>query len=178
MINKPRAEGMSFERIIKMFLGKKAHQIVCIANNPKERNKIFRMAIKTIHKKINSLETTPRHKQIIMNTLINCEDSFNNQNEFDAICDLFALVANLMGITGDGYKGYSCFTPIYVQNEDQYFTEKVIFKEEDEYRVNERNIITQRVELIKQLKNDGFNTYKISQILNQSEYEIKKFSKL
>ena len=90
---------------------------------------------------------------------------------------LIRLIASLLG-----YKGVRPFriaTLCYFQTPSQYITD-VISKGGDPLQdyYDEKSAITERKRLIMQLKDEGVSDYKISLIMNISEYQVKKLKKI
>ena len=83
------------------------------------------------------------------------------------------LISRFLGY--DYYKGLKQHTPTYYQTEQQYY-KQVHFAGGDVIQdcYDRKDIISERADVVKELKNKGLTTLRISQILNTSEYKIKQ----
>ena len=88
------------------------------------------------------------------------------------IIHLFSLVSRLLG--HDYLKGY-INTPMYYQTHGQFYSQK-IFEGGDamESYYDQKNLIALKKEVYGILKSENHSDFRISQILNISEYEVKR----
>lgn len=176
-MNKKRtsAEGpMDFEYMLRQFLGNKAFQTQGLRSNPKIIKRELRKILRKISKKIDNIDTTTRHKELLMHEIekLQYDLEFKNIDLWTIIIHLFTLISRLLGYD---YHGVHINTPVYFQSENQYYIQIVLDGGDviqDYY--DKKNIITIRKKLYKELKNKNYSDFKIAQILNMSEYQIKK----
>lgn len=133
----------------------------------------LRKAIKKFIKEVNTLDTTQRHKDVLILHLESINRRLNGGNIWEIIFDLFNVIARLFGY--DYHKGQKLLTAIYSETPYQHFWSG-LHAGEDWKKQNgiRESFIRKRIELIKQLKKDGYSTFDISQIFNTTDYEIKK----
>ena len=155
-----------------MFLGQKAHQIASVANNPKYRRQYIKKVSNKIKVRIDKLDTTMDHKRSIMG-LLECFDSaLSKDNTSKMICILLRLCGSLLGFK----RGAVLRMLVYWQDNNQYYSERMLQGGDPlEDYCDKKNAISIRTKIIKDLKADGINTFKIALILNTTEYEIKKY---
>jgi hypothetical protein len=168
---------LHFEMTIRSFLGNDADHIANQAFDDTSRKRWYAKALKKVIGLINDLDTTTRHKEQM---ILWAESSLNAvTKEFDEqklLLYLFRLSGSLLGFSG--IKGSMLHTPIYSQTHGQYYTEETFSGGDvmqDYY--DKENIIAVRRSLVLELKIKGFTDFKIGQILNISEYQVKKLRK-
>lgn len=167
-----------FEYTIRAFLGDKAYHIAGSVHSEKERKEWYRKATKEIIKKIEGIETSVKHKEHLAycsETILDAlkERDFN-ETKFSVL--LLRLISALLGCSG--VKGRTTRTPCYFQTHGQHYTEVTMDggdAMQDYY--DSQNSIAIKKRLIQQLKDEGMSDFKISSVLNISEYQIKKLRK-
>ena len=172
--------GLDFEYCVRQFLGDRASHIADVANNDVEFRKYLRECIKEIRKRIDKVDTTVRHKERLMSEVNNINDQLKTKGiikDKEIIIKLFWFISRLLGY--DFVSGSSFNEPIYHQTFKQYEKEKMNqVKKGDDYwkerTKRDKNIISERLNVCKILKDKGLNDSEISQVLHITEYEFKK----
>lgn len=168
---------MAFELAMMQFFGEKAHHIASYAGNKILTKKWLLKSVKRMMRNVDDIDTTVRHKESMFLSLEYLESAIKDWDIPEKIIfDLFMLCSRFLGY--DGCKA-RCYTPVYWQTQDQYFTTTILQgrSAEEDYRGDKKNIISARKKLIENLKREGYNDFKISLILNTTEYEIKNLKK-
>lgn len=167
-----------FEMTIRSFLGKRASHIASYVHEPKNRKKWYEKVLKKIINQIKEIETTESHKEQLMLWSENALKALETKpyDEIKFTIYLLRLIASLLGYKS--VKPYRIATLAYFQTPSQYITD-VISNGGDPLQdyYDEQSSITEKKRLIKQLKEEGTTDYKISLILNISEYQVKKLRK-
>ena len=91
-------------------------------------------------------------------------------NEYVLTLNLLRLISAFLGYAGT--RPYKVATPAYFQTPAQQYTQLIM--ECGDTDLTNWNTILAKIRLIKQLKEEGLSYFKISLILNSSEYEVKK----
>jgi len=172
-------EGLFFEHTMRSLLGDKVDGSA--GYNAKEQKKIIIEFLNVIEKEILELETTLRHKKSILNEVESLKERINIKNESNWQ-NLFFVVLRLC-IRLMGFKIYNkpikIYSLSYSQNQDQLYTEQMLNNNEENLLIKDKNnTIAIQSELAKQLKNEGYPTYKIAQVLNLKVNKVKELLKL
>lgn len=166
------------ERTMQMFFGDKAYSIAGTAYNPKERKKWILKLINKLKKHVDKLDVSIYHKKPMFSYL----DSFYEEVK-KSKDPSWKMIFSLLRLCGSflGYRGvYSIrpiifCTPVYSQSKDQRYTEK--YFNDDLEMLSDKNAISVKSRLVKQLMDEGLDTFNIGLILNISEYQVKKLKK-
>lgn len=171
----PPDDSLTFEYAVRTFLGEDAYGIADCADDPKLSKKFWKRVLRKIYKRVERLDTTSKHKEIVFSRLERVEKSLGtSQNPYSLTSNLFSLIGILLGFIGlDGKVKMDSF---YFQTPfDKYNSEatqdKTSYEISKDYR---KNTIHKQKELIKLLRQEGYDTFKISLVLNTSEYMVKK----
>jgi len=161
-------KAMDFELTMSLFFGEKAYQIAGQEANPKHRREWLQKAVRKLLRKVNTLDTTPHHKQALMSQLDKILNFLRGANDpsWVIIYCFFRLSFCLLGF------GH---TPIYYQTAGQYYTAHILRGGDvmqDYY--DQKDAIALRRSVVEDLKKQGLDDFKISLVLNTSEYEIKQ----
>lgn len=170
--------GMDFEITVRLFLGDKAYHIAGQENHDKYRREWLLKAAKKILRRIDVLETTTRHKQMLMTEAEKLIQSLKGKirSPWTLVYCLFRLCGRLWGF--DFVRGSIVHTPIYYQTPEQYYTSKILEGGDalqDYY--DQKDAVSTRKRLAEQLKEEGLTDFKIALVLNTTEYQIKKMRK-
>lgn len=168
--------GMRIERTMRLYFGKKAYGTAGEFNNPKNCRRWLKKVIRLIMKQIDTLDTTPGHKQLIMENTETAENAIGRSDNpsWELVFCLVALIGRLLGFYLEGTRCHSL--AYFHQTPNQYFTEKVMDGENDSHYYDDA--ISIRKELIQFLKeNKNLSDFKVALVLNSTEYEIKKLRK-
>ena len=171
-------DGSLFEITMKMFWREKAYDIASYGNNIKQRGRKewYRKTIKQMMKDVVSLDTTEEHRQRLMGALEiaeECIKDVSGQN-LRMIDSLFIFCGLLLGYT---YQGIRAYTLLYWQNEDQFFSLKMLKDGSLSLKNEKEDAMTKRIMIVKQLQKEGLSHFKIALVLNVSEYKVKKMLK-
>lgn len=167
--------GMRFELTMRLLFGDKAYQIAGTEANPKHRREWLQKAARKLMRVADSVDTTPRHKKMLMAELEAIDELLKGAKEpsWDLVYRLFRLSLRLLGF--DYGKGAKCHTPVYFQTPDQHFTTLLLSGgDAGEYFNDKKNTVSIRESVVKDLRSQGMDDFKISLVLNVSEYEVKK----
>ena len=170
---------MDFELTMRTLFGKKAYHIASAEMHPLSRRKWLQKAVRQLMHHVENLDTTVRHKHILMVELDGILKAFKGVKEpsWSIVYRLLRLCFRLFGY--DYLKGARTYTPTYWQTSDQYYTSHIL--EGGDVMQNyadEKDVISVRHEIVRKLKEEGLSDFKISLILNTSEYEVKQLKKM
>lgn len=168
---------MDFELMLRQFFGDKAWHSASSAFNKKSRNQWFRKIEKKILANIESIDTTERHKSLLLQEVEQSFSLLRKENQgLNSIFSLLMLISRLLGY--DYCKSAKLHSLCYFQTEDQYYIQRM-FENNDalEKHSDTKDIISQRASIAKALKKDGKTTLRIGQILGVSEYKVKQLIK-
>lgn len=172
-------EALRFERCMKIFFGEKAYHIAGSINNYKERKRWLLKVVKKIILIIDTLDTTENHQDLLRSNFENLEEkirkikNFDTQATWHTIDSLFACLGYLMGFKN----GCICHTLVYWQDQNQNLTTQILSGQEQPNFQERKDINSTRNNIIKELKANGYNTFKIACIMNITEYKVKKIIK-
>lgn len=172
---KIKSEGfMDFEYMLRQFLGDKTYGLQGIRENETAMRRQLKKVIKKIERRIDGLDTTNRHKEMLFREVEKLKDDFKNQNidPWTVIIHLLSLISRLLGY--DYLKGF-INTPMYYQTNSQYYSQ-IIYEGGDAMQnyYDQKNLVHIRKEVYKELKEKGYSDFKVAQIMNTTEYKIKK----
>lgn len=167
--------GMDFEVTMRLVFGDKAYHIAGQNFDTKARSQWLRRWVKALLRDAMRIDTTARHKQRIGHALERVAKSIDRSSEptWGLVFALLRLVSILFG--RDFVKGARCHTPVYFQTSDQRVTVDILTggdAMQDYYDL--KDAISVRAEVVKSLKEQGYDDFKIGLVLNTSEYEVKK----
>ncbi|MBI2032335.1 MAG: hypothetical protein HYT09_01690 [Candidatus Levybacteria bacterium] len=170
---------MNFEHAVRQFLGDKAYHIADSAFDDTSFRQWLRKCIPIMRRKVNQLDTTTRHKEMLMSNIEELNDRLKakgGSSEKGIIITLFWIISRLFGF--DGVSGKIFNEPFYTQTYWQYLEEKSSWNSKKTIleidREERQNIISIRKRLIKSMKNDGLSDIKIAEVFNMGEKQIKK----
>lgn len=165
---------LHFEYAMILLFGDKADHIAWMAAHEGYTKEWLRRAVKRFSKDINSLDTTERHKEMLVMQLENIDGLLKKGgNIWEVVFSFFNLTARLLGY--DYHRTKKLITPVYFQTLYQNFWAG-LYKGEDwrKYEGRKASFIAKRLEVIKQLKKENYTDFDISMIFNTTEYYIKK----
>ncbi|MHB8765330.1 MAG: hypothetical protein ACYDA8_13505 [Deferrisomatales bacterium] len=166
---------MLFELTARLFYGDKAYQIAGQEANPAHRRQWLAKIAKTIIKRLDAVETSPRHKQLLMGEAERFHDEARSAkgDPWDLVYSLVRICGRLLGY--DFVRGARVHTLAYWQNKDQYYTTSILSGADALQDYYDRlNTISVRQRVIAFLKAEGLDDFKIALAMNTTEYEIKK----
>lgn len=167
--------GMRFELTMRLLFGDKAYQIAGTEANPKHRKEWLQKSVRKLLRLVDGVDTTLRHKKMLMAELDAINELLKQGNDasWDLVYRLFRLSFRLLGF--DYPNGANCHTPIYFQTPDQHFTTLLLSGGDVNQDYGDKNnAISIRESIVRSLKSGGLDDFKISLVLNISEYEVKK----
>jgi hypothetical protein len=166
---------MQFENTMRILFGEKAYQIAGIEANPKYRREWLQKAVRELLRLVDSLDTVPRHKKMLMLEIEAVSSALKGSAEpsWELVYRLFRLCMRLFGF--DYMSGVRCHTLAYWQSPSQHYTVRLM-EGEDAVRgeEEEKDAISLRRGVAKELKKRGFDDFKISVVLNTSEHAVKQ----
>lgn len=170
---------MNFEHAVRQFLGDKAYHIAGAAHDDTSFRQCLRRCIPVMRKKVDQLDTTTRHKEMLMSNIEELNDRLKakgGSNDKEIIVTLFWIVSRLFGFDGVSGKIYN--EPFYYQTYWHYLEEKTSWNSKKTIveidREERQNIISIRKKLIRIMKKNGLPDIKIAEVLNMGEKQIKK----
>jgi len=169
---------MLFERTIQSFLGDKASRIAGQVHSEKSRKDWYKQVLKIVVKNIKDIDSSTKHQERLAHFSEGALKSLSDRPYSESVFTLYLLrlISALLGYMGT--RPYRIATPAYFQEPSQYYTEIIACGGDtlqDYY--DEKDILTIKTDIIKQLKQNGISDFKISQVLNISEYQVKKLKK-
>lgn len=169
--------GLDFEYTMRHVFGDKASHIADCGYDRKYRNPWLLKAIRQFIKDVDALDTTERHKQMLMNDLetsISHLKKDNLMSSWGALYMLLRVIARLLGYDFMSKTRTRCHTLCFWQDGDQRLTTALLSDDTEQFRSEERDAIAIRRQLIEELRNEGLAYYKIALVMNTTEYKIKK----
>lgn len=166
---------MEFEITMRLLFGDRADHIASSHNHHGHRNSWLRKAIRKLLRLVNDLNTTPRHKQMLMNELGGATAHLKRAKapSWDLVYALLRLSMRLLGC--DYLRGARCHTPFYWQTPAQYDTSTILQGGDVmQLHYDRSNAVALRREVVETLRNKGVSDFVISLVLNTSEYEVKQ----
>ncbi len=167
--------GMKFETTMRLLFGEKAYQTAGAESSPKHRREWLQRVVRELLRLVNTLDTTPRHKTMLMRELEEVSRSLKGAVDpsWDIVYRLFRLCMRLFGF--DYVSGARCHTPVYWQTPDQRFTNRMLDGGDPMggYQ-EEKDAISIRRDVVEDLKKKGLDDFKISLVLNTSEFAVKR----
>ena len=164
---------MQFERTMMLLFGDDAYQIASQEANPTHRRQWLQKGIKKLIRVVNTLDTTPHHKQVLMTNLESISHLLKGVKEssWDLVYSLLRLSFSLLGF-GYARGGH---TPIYYQTTAQYYTAHILQGGDVMQDYNDRkDAVSVRRSVVEDLKKKGLDDFKVSLVLHTREYEIKQ----
>jgi hypothetical protein len=165
-----------FELTMRLLFGDKAYQIAGLEDDPSYRRKWLQKAILKLMRIIYSLDTTPRHKQMLMMELEAIKELLKGTTEpsWELVYRFLNLASRLLGY--DYMLGAKCHSLSYWQTPEQYYTAHKCNKGNvQQVYQDQGDVISARYSVIENLKSKGFDDFKISLVLNTTEHEVKKY---
>lgn len=173
---------LDFEYTVGRFLGKKAYGIASAVGNTRAFRRHLRNCISVIRKRIDEIETTTKHKEILMSKVEELNELLKLRkggSDAEIIVNLFSIIATLLGFTKiDGGKFHELF---YYQTYGQYLwdtarydSSKSIGNVSEELKTNS---ISLRKKIYQQLHKDGISDQLIANVLNTTEFHIRKLKR-
>src|SRR5260221_8765893 len=168
---------MDFEFAMRQFFGDKAYSTASGAFSLKFVKPWLLRATRKMMKDVEALDSTARHKEMLMSSLERIRESIkNNKNEWEIIFHLFFLCSRFLGY--DWIQGARYHIPFYSQTKSQYYWSKrnnsKKFDPLIERQKDEINVIRKQKEIIEQLNSEGYDDFHVSLILGMSEYQVKQ----
>ena len=171
----PMDRGMLFENTMRFLFGEKAYQIAGTEANPKHRREWLQKAVRELLRMVNSLDTTPRHKKMLMLELEAVSKTLKRSSDpsWDIVYRLFRLCMRLFGL--DYIPGVRCHTPAYWQTSNQrHYALLMEGKDPMLWYEEEKDAISIQQGVVEDLRKKGLDDFKISLVLNVSEYAVKQ----
>lgn len=166
---------MDFELTTRLLFGDKAYQIADQHGSTKSRRDWLMKAIKMLTREVDNLDTTLRHKQMLMSELeaIAALVKSDSEPSWDIMCRFLRLASRLLGF--DYVRGARCHTLTCWQTPAQNLN-SVVFEDGDIMQgdYDEKNAIAVRGSVVQNLKSQGLDDYHIALVLNITEYRVKK----
>ena len=165
-------DAILFEQIHRLFFGDKATRITWQANHPTHRRNWFRRVCRLIYNRIESLDTTPRHKESLLSTV-----SYASKELTTATQPTWRLVLRLLALTGKllGYGGHRRtlrdLVSYWQQEEQAVIGETLIGSHGSQRHDDEKDVISVRKKMVGLLKKKGYSDIKIARILQISQDE-------
>lgn len=162
--------GMEFELTARFFFGDKAYGIASAEMTPRARGEWLGRIGRLFMRRVAELDTTVRHGQILMAMAEQFEKAARS-----ARADPWELVYRLFGLVGCllGYDwGKRLHTPAYWQTIGQ--GRWSVIEQKGDLTKYDQDAITIKRRVAETLRKEGLDDFKISLVLNTTEYEVKK----
>ena len=171
--------GIEFEVTLCLLFGRSLRHAASASENPRRRAEWLRKAMQKIEHEVVALDTTERHKQMMLAEIEAAKDavSADVRPTWSLVYRLLRLSARLLGY--DFTRGAKCHTATFWQSVPQNLN-TVVFTGGDimqDYYDN-KNAIAVRRDVVKHLKAQGLTDYRIALVLNITEYQVKKLRTL
>jgi hypothetical protein len=173
---------IDFEFVLMRFLGHKGYGLAGMYHNDKAVKKELLKVISKIRKQVDVIDTSNRHKEMLFATVDSVEKSLKQDpvNEYKNLSmEIFKLSSLLFGFTT--LEGKFSHEVMYWQGTNAYLSESSEFQKgknlSDVFLNNEHNVIALRKEVLEHLKSKNVNDNVIAQVLNTTEYQIKRLKK-
>ena len=167
--------GMEFETTIRMLFGKKkAYQIAGTETQWRERRRWLLKAVRKMMRDANRLDTIPQHKRMLLAELEAVSGRLVQSREisWSLAYRLLRVSMSLLGYVPDGAR---CYTPIFCQTPNQYYTAAILTGGDAlQHYYDRKNAIAIRGKIVIDLIQQGLDTFTISLVLNTTEYEVKR----
>lgn len=111
--------GMEFEGTLRLLLGRRAQHTASASENPRRRAEWIRKAISKLEHEVIALDTTERHRQMMLGDLAAAKDEVAaaEQRSWSLVYRLLRLASRLFGY--DFARGAKCHTATYWQSPKQ-----------------------------------------------------------
>lgn len=166
---------MDFEITMRILFGKKADRIASCEANLTRRKAWLQKAIRKLTKTINDLDTTVRHKSMLMADAEAISSLLKGAKEpsWELVYRFFRLASRLLGY--DFVHGARCHSLLYWQSPEQHHTTHLVNGGDVmQNYYDQKDAISIRRSVVEDLKAKGFDDFKISLVLNTTESEVKK----
>ena len=167
--------GMEFELTLCLLFGRSARHTASASENPKRRADWLRKAMLKIEREVLALDTTDRHKQMMLAEVVAAREGINSDERpsWSLVYRLLRLSVRLLGY--DFTRAAKCHTATYWQTVPQNLN-TVVFTGGDIMQdyYDKNNAIAVRREIVKHLKSQGLSDYRIALVLNTTEYQVKQ----
>lgn len=168
---------MEFEITMRLLFGEKAYHIADEHGSTKGRRAWLTKALRRFTREVDALETTSRHKQMLMGELEAISALVKKESEpsWSLVYRFLRLASRLLGF--DYVRGAKCHTLAYWQSPPQRLN-SVVFEGGDVMQdyYDKKNAIAIRTSVVQHLKSQGLDDYKIGLVLNITEYQVRKLS--
>jgi hypothetical protein len=164
---------MLFETTIRLFFGNQAYQIAGQGSTPKYQRDWVRKVLKKLMRDIDKLDTTVGHKARLMKTADAAYRAVgrNDRPTWVLVYRLLAFVGRLLGY--DFLEGSRLHSISYWQTPGQYYQADILSDDDALQGGYDKNdAIGLRSQVAKELSEKGLSDFKITLVLNTSEYEI------
>jgi hypothetical protein len=161
---------MEFENTMRVLFGEAAYRIAGTETNPKHRRKWLQKSLRKLLRLVDALDTRPRHKKILMAELEAVSRALReatDQPSWELVYLFLRLSVTLFGFDA----GARCYTLAYWQTPGQRDAE---CRDPMWTHQERKDAISLRKEVVDQLRGKGFDDFKISLLLNTSEYAVKR----
>ena len=169
---------MEFEMTMRLVLGEKAYHVADSQGSAGGRREWLTKVLRELMNDIDALDTTARHKQMLMGELEAISALLNRDENpsWSLVYRFLRLASRLLGY--DYVRGAKCHSLAYWQTSGQNLN-TVVFEGGDVMQdcYNKKNAIAVRRSVVDSLKAQGLNDYKIALVLNTTEYQVKKLRK-
>ena len=165
-------DAMLFERTLCLFFGDKATHTAWQANHPTYRRNWFIKVCRLIRKRIDTLDTTPRHKECLLSTVgyASTELSTVTQPTWRLVFRLLALTGKLLGY---GKQRESLFDLVSHRRREEQALVDDTFRVDSgsQHHDGEKDVISVRRVMVGFLRKKGYSDIKIARILRISQDE-------
>lgn len=169
-------DAMQFERTLMLFFGQQAYQTAGQAATPTSRRHWLRRVLKNLMKDVDKIETTGRHKQLLMSNVEAAHSVIESKNEptWKFVYHLMTLIGRLVGF--DYQSGGKSHTLSYWQTDGQYYSSFRQAGGEDGLRAyyDEFDTVSLRQGVVHSLKSQGHSDFKIALVLHTTEHEVQQ----
>jgi hypothetical protein len=151
---------MQFELTMRLLFGERAYHIASSHGHPAHRRGWLQKAVRKLQRIVNGLDTTPRHRQMLMSELGEVAGYLRAANDpsWELVYALFRICMRLLG--SDYVRGARCHTPFYYQTPEQYDT-SVILSGGDALQLHydRRDAVSVRKSIVDELRKKGMDAF-------------------
>ena len=168
---------MDFEHMLRQFFGDKEYHSQDARQQPKLVKQKLQKVIAKLEKEVLELDTTERHTSRMLSVIEKLKKDLKTK-EPDYLTITIHLLTLMSRFFGFDYEKFRLNTPAFYQTEGQYYSQVIREGGDLMQRYNDGpNILLEQKKVVDMLKEQGFPRIRIAQILNTTEYKIKKIEK-
>jgi len=162
---------------MQLLFGDRAYQIAGMEANWRSRRAWLRRALKLMMREVTSLDTTPRHREMLIAELdaISTLITTSKDASWELVYRFFRVCSRFLGF--DYSNGAKCHSVAYWQDAGQRFTSELLAGKANPSDDDPQSILALRRAIVAELDVKGIDSFGIGLILNCSEHQVKQIRK-